>query len=285
MSPDVLAILTNHFEESLVRAIMYRGKNNYEQKKIIRALKTAYRNWKKDTDILWGAMPYMETYPDFLERMKVDVECGMLITEGGSISVTLKKPFKAPYVSATALRQHIAGTKAIESPDISKYESRIKELEAENEQLKANIKDKDAEIASLKQQLDEERQKQQNIIDDFSGLDEVQRMRLHQKIVFFTTVTSVLLDKRYTNMRNFASFIASMCNEKPKTIGPMLSRIGQITEKDPNTQLSATLHSAAQCVSDMLKQILTDVTKNDKAQIINKIRDNLLLNYPSPEDE
>ena len=151
-------------------------------------------------------------------------------------------------------------------------------------ELEERIKELEKEIASLKQQLGEERQKNQSI-DDFSGLDEVQKMNLHQKIVFFTTVTSVMLDKRYTNMRNLASFIASMCNEKPSTIGPMLSRIGQITDDNPNPQLSATLHSAAQCVSDMLGSILTDETKHDKSQKINKIKDSLLLNYPLPEDE
>jgi len=157
-------------------------------------------------------------------------------------------------------------------------------LNTENAELRARIAKLDTENASLKQQLEEERQKNQGI-DDLPELDEVQKMTLHQKIVFFTTVTSVLLDKRYTNMRNLASFIASMCNEKPSTIAPMLSRIGQISDDNPNPKLSATLHSAAQCVSDLLLQILTDETRNDKSQIINKIRENLLLIYPSPEDE
>lgn len=159
----------------------------------------------------------------------------------------------------------------------------LQQLKAFQSQLQG-IAELEAENASLRKQFEEERQKNQGI-DDLPELDEVQKTTLHQKIVFFTTVTSVLLDKRYTNMRNLASFIASMCNEKPSTIAPMLSRIGQISDDNPNPKLSATLHSAAQCVSDLLLQILTDETRNDKSQIINKIRENLLLYYPSPEDE
>ena len=162
------------------------------------------------------------------------------------------------------------------SPD-SKDDSTA-ELQSRIAELEAELKKTKEENAQLKEQI-------KNSDDYLPELDEVQKMTLHQKIVFFTTVTSVLLDKRYTNMRNLASFIASMCNEKPSTIAPMLSRIGQISDDNPNPNLSATLHSAAQCVSDLLLQILTDETRNDKSQIINKIRENLLLNYPSPEDE
>ena len=159
----------------------------------------------------------------------------------------------------------------------------LQQLKAFQSQLQG-IAELEAEKASLEKLLEEEKLKNQGI-DDLPELDEVQKMTLHKKIVFFTTVTSVLLDKRYTNMRNLASFIASMCNEKPSTIGPMLSRIGQISDDNPNPKLSATLHSAAQCVSDLLLQILTDETRHDKSQIINKISENLLLNYPLPEDE
>lgn len=148
---------------------------------------------------------------------------------------------------------------------IKELEAQLKQITAENEELKKQIKNSD------------------NFMQE--PMDEVQELNLHQKIVFFNTVTSVMIDKRYTNLSKYASFIASMCNEKATTIGPKLSRIGQITDETPNPQLSATLHSAAQCVSDMLRPILTNETKNDKSQVINKIRENLLLNYPSPEDE
>ena len=160
--------------------------------------------------------------------------------------------------------------------DSESPQARIRELERELSKQKA-------EKEKLKKQLTE--QENSKLDSDFPELDEAQKLSLHQKIVFFTTVTSVLLNKRYTNMSNLASFIASMCNEKPKTIAPMLSRIGKISDDKPNQQLSTTLHSAAQCVSDMLYKILTDETKHDKSQNINKIRENLLLNYPLPEDE
>lgn len=194
-----------------------------------------------------------------------------------------------PYVSPSRLREYVKTHSAsTDNPPIKEIVYNISTKKPaqiqETSQLQARIAELEAENASLRKLLEEEKLKNQGI-DDLPELDEVQKTTLHQKIVFFTTVTSVLLDKRYTNMRNLASFIASMCNEKPSTIAPMLSRIGQISDDNPNPNLSATLHSAAQCVSDLLLQILTDETRNDKSQIINKIRENLLLNYPSPEDE
>lgn len=177
-----------------------------------------------------------------------------------------------------------SSSRPVQQIDKVKQEQQHEEVQQHTAESLARIKELADENASLKKQLEEERQKNQDI-DDLPEPDEVKKMTLHQKIVFFNTVTSVMLDKRYTNMRNLASFIASICNENPKTIAPMLSRIGKISDDNPNPQLSATLHSAAQCVSDILSQILTDETRHDKSQIINKIRDNLLLNFPLPEDE
>ena len=292
MSSDSLALLTEGFSEPLVRAIMCRTQDNYEQKKIFTKIKSSYKRWKKDTDFLWGPMPQMEVYPDYMDKMQLDVESGMIITEDGSIPAPPKKPFKAPYAPGLgSMFQEIYGKThpaSTDNPPIKEIVYNINTKKPaqtqETSQLQARIAELEAENASLRKQLEEERQKNQGI-DDLPELDEVQKMNLHQKIVFFTTVTSVLLDKRYTNMRNLASFIASMCNEKPSTIAPMLSRIGQISDDKPNPTLSATLNSAAQCVSDLLLQILTDETRHDKSQIINKIRENLLLNYPSPEDK
>ena len=289
MSSDSLALLTEGFSEPLVRAIMCRTQDNYEQKKFFTKIKSAYKSWRKDTDIFWGAMPNMEVYPDWMNKMQLDIESGMIITEDGSIPVPPKKPFNMPYVPPSRLREYVKTHPASnDNPPITEIVYNINTKKPaqiqETSQLQARIAELEAENASLRKQLEEERQKNQGI-DDLPELDEVQKMTLHQKIVFFTTVTSVLLDKRYTNMRNLASFIASMCNEKTSTIGPMLSRIGQISDDNPNPKLSATLHSAAQCVSDLLLQILTDETRHDKSQIINKISENLLLNYPLPEDE
>lgn len=157
-----------------------------------------------------------------------------------------------------------------ENPEI------IKKLTHQLDELKIKYQEQEKELVELREL--------KSLSEDFltTTIDTNQELSLHQKIVFFVTVTSVMLDKRYTHLGNFASLIAIMCNENQRVVAPKLSRIAHI-EKYP--ELKRTLHHAAQSVSDLLANTLTDATKNDKSQVINKIRENLLLNYPSPDDD
>ena len=261
--------LTDGFSEDLVKKIITKSKSQVGQRELINIIMEKYDEWKKETDPTWviGFPGRRKIFPKYIEDMYFNIDCGEIIEEEPQMIGSWDE---IPNDSNDLYLPYDVDDEQMIQDIYNQLEASIAELEAEN--------------ADLKQQLEEERQKNQGI-DDLPELDEVQKMTLHQKIVFFTTVTSVLLDKRYTNMRNLASFIASMCNEKPSTIAPMLSRIGQISDDNPIPSLSATLHSAAQCVSDLLLQILTDETRQDKSQIINKISENLLLNYPLPEDE
>lgn len=85
MSPDVMANLTDGFKELLIKELLYTGTMNHEQRKIIRAVKTAYKNWKKDTDQFWGNPPlYPERYPEYMEDLQMDIECGWVVTAKGS---------------------------------------------------------------------------------------------------------------------------------------------------------------------------------------------------------
>lgn len=93
MSPDGLAMLTKQFDNYLVRAIMCKAEDNDTQRKIFAKIKSAYKSWMKDTDSVWGTMPYLETYPDYMNKMLLDVECGMIITENGSIPAPKKRPY------------------------------------------------------------------------------------------------------------------------------------------------------------------------------------------------
>ena len=261
--------LTDGFSEDLVRKIITKSKSNAGQCELIKVIMEKYDEWKGKTDISWDIVVpgSRKIFPKYIEDMYFNIDCGEIIEEEPQMIGSWDE---IPNDSNDLYLPYDVDDEQMIQDIYNQLEASIAELEAEN--------------ADLKQQLEEERQKNQGI-DDLPELDEFQKMTLHQKIVFFTTVTSVLLDKRYTNMRKLASFIASMCNEKPSTIAPMLSRIGQISDDNPIPSLSATLHSAAQCVSDLLLQILTDETKHDKSQTINKISENLLLNYPLPEDE
>lgn len=337
MSHDGLAVLTNKFQEPLVRELMYSATTNSRQRVLFKYLKEAYKKWMKENEPMWGGL-FGERYPEYMDKMQLDIECGMIVTKDGAVPDPA--PDKAPADTTTHVLNTISSVFGLSSrtpsPETSNTTNlRIRALEQKNRELEAIIAHKNAEleqriedymkahsmtkedinaicsddavevqpldnneevlalqervkeleeenrlIPQLKLQLEE----LQDISESFmsSSLDDTQVLTLHQKIVFFVTVTSVILDKRYTHLGNFASLIAIMCNENQKVIGPKLSRIANI-EKHP--ELKKTLHLAAQSVSDLLANTLTDATKNDRHQVINKIRENLLLNFPSPEDE
>ena len=183
MSSDSLALLTEGFSEPLVRAIMCRTQDNYEQKKIFTKIKSSYKRWKEDTDFLWGPMPQMEVYPDYMDKMQLDVESGMIITEDGSIPAPPKKPFKAPYAPGLgSMFQEIYG-KTQKTHPASTDNPPIKEIvynistkkptqTQETSQLQARIAELEAENASLRKQLEEERQKNQGIEVLGAGNDE-----------------------------------------------------------------------------------------------------------------
>ena len=174
MSPDVMALLTHNFEESLVRNVVYVGKTNLEQRKIIRSIKDKYKSWKKDTDTFWGKLPQLEVYPQFLLEMQMDIECGMVVTAEGSVSEPLSKPFVMPPVLGESLRK-LKGLPETVTEDntqklraiIEKKEQRIKELEASlnsttiggtsddvvNEKYNPRLTEKDDTINELQQKV------------------------------------------------------------------------------------------------------------------------------------
>ena len=85
ISPEIVAKLTDDFSESLVREMLYTESMNQEQRIIIHAVKSAYKNWKQNTDQFWGNPPlFPERYPEYLEDLQTDIECGMVVTTKGS---------------------------------------------------------------------------------------------------------------------------------------------------------------------------------------------------------
>ena len=80
MSSDAMAMMTDGFNESLVRNVLYVGKTNREQRKIIKCIKDNYKCWKKETEMFWGTLPQLEVYPDFILELQMDIECGMVVT-------------------------------------------------------------------------------------------------------------------------------------------------------------------------------------------------------------
>ena len=141
-----MAMITDSFNESLVRNVLYVGKTNREQRKIIKCIKDNYKKWKKETDMFWGTLHQLEVYPDFILELQMDIECGMVVTAEGSIPEPQSKPFKTPPVLGESLRKMklLSETVADDTTPkpraiVEEKEKRIKELEAEVEELKQKI--------------------------------------------------------------------------------------------------------------------------------------------------
>jgi len=145
MSSDAMAMITDSFDESLVRNVLYVGKTNHEQRKIIKCIKDNYKCWKKETDMFWGKLPQLEVYPDFILELQMDIECGMVVTVEGSVSEPQSEPFVMPPVLGESLRRLKGLSETVadnNTPNlraiIKEKGKRIAELEAEVEELKQN---------------------------------------------------------------------------------------------------------------------------------------------------
>ena len=145
MSYEVVAQLTQEFNEFMVKELLKRGNTNEQQRVIIKAIKRSYKEWcKKDN---WGFVdiPGVFKYPQFLKELQVDIECGLMITDEEEADNLEER--KDDYMAKhTMTKEDI--DKAISdaesntvhdeksSETIAALEARIKELEEENERLK-----------------------------------------------------------------------------------------------------------------------------------------------------
>lgn len=81
MSPETMRRVTDGFDESLVKNVVYIGTTNNEQRRIINAVKEKYNVWNKSNNFLW-----IEKYPEFIEELQMDIECGIVVTVDSSFS-------------------------------------------------------------------------------------------------------------------------------------------------------------------------------------------------------
>ena len=177
MSSEGMAMMTDRFDESLVRNMLYVEKTNSDQRTIISCVKKNYECWRKSTDALrfWGPLPPLGEYPDFLIEIQMDIECGMIVTEEGSVPEPISpieaiiqaqlKPLKETFEKFAKQDEKIKNLeenttitqeefdkifplednevmneeKTPPNPDSTYYVNRIKELETEVEELKQKI--------------------------------------------------------------------------------------------------------------------------------------------------
>ena len=184
------------------------------------------------------------------------------------------------------------------SPSSSQNYKRKDDEDDENENLIAELR---KEVNNLKNENKELRVWQNDYAsweeeaNDYKSLWEQTKTTVHQKIVFFLSVFGISLDedtKRFYNQSALAFFISCICNEKPSTIGPMISRIVHAKKRirknkayENDIKLENTLATAAQSLSDRLGKIMMDSTSHDKTQKLNKLKDDLVLENPMSEDD
>ena len=151
MSFEAMAMLTDGFEEELVRLLLLRGGTSlYDQRKIFFHIKDNYKKWKNDTDILWSVqLPWNEVYPDYMNDLQLDIECGMIITPEGSVHVKESKPFKAPPVLGLAPRNRQ------NAPADERQRAHIAQLEAQLKEQEEKTKVQEARVQQLEAQLNE----------------------------------------------------------------------------------------------------------------------------------
>ncbi len=150
-----LASLTDNFAEKDIRAILAKSDDIDIQRRVFASIKKKYIQWDEARDpmnfnirginkSMLGGSPTPD-YPKYFDDISLSLKYNFLIEP--------KKEFSMPYIPASSLRQHIAGTETTETPDTSKYKALIKEQDTKIKQLQTEVKEKDAVIASLKQQL------------------------------------------------------------------------------------------------------------------------------------
>lgn len=245
---------------------------------------------KRIDDVVdWNSYQDDERYCEPYDKVEELMKAYGYIEEEGETPVPDSESLYESETSATLRQQLEEAHNTIKN---QKFE--IEQQKSKNIELERKLNESLSIANRLKNELDDI----YNLGDEDTNYEELWKSNKatnHQRIVFFTTVFSIALDdetRKYYNMGQLALTISCLCNEKPKTIGPMLSRIisanrrikaKEASEKDFN--LIKTLALSAQTLRDNLGSILLDTTKNDKFQILNKIRENLVRNYPISEND
>lgn len=175
MSPDGLAMLTDEFQEPLVMEVMYRATTNREQRDLFAVVKAAYKKWMKENEVMWGGL-YGERYPDFMNQLQLDIECGMVVTKEG---VVLESSIMVPKgLTPTSLDAMMAATKRAITNNIVQVNNiepikalkrQIQSIEEENRQLK----EANAELNQRIEEYMEEHTMSEKDIDAACSIDDV----------------------------------------------------------------------------------------------------------------
>lgn len=232
MSSDVMANLTDYFEESLVRNVVCVGTTNTQQRIIIKKIKGDYKHWKEKTDILWKNALF-ETYPRYMENLQLDIECGNVVTERGvfredrakltislisptakpvgTINETIEKiPQEIPQSENKIEKKKAERETHTDTTCDNKLESRIKELVEENKSLNELTK-------NLQKKLDEA-----NTIPESITAQQRVRMELARLLMEKAGINETVLDK-WGNKDKAGTIMSIISDITPTTCKTYLS--------------------------------------------------------------
>ena len=133
LSDKAMEMITNSYEESLIRELIYQGKSNASQRIIVARIMEAFDKYYNHL--------FLVDRPDFLDYIQLDLECGMVYTETGVKNENETEGAVKENKIPTTLQEKVHN---------------IDNIKKENEELKAKI-------AALEEQLAEIEKKKKGI--------------------------------------------------------------------------------------------------------------------------
>ena len=306
MSPEVMARLTDSFDESLVRNVLYIGKTNQEQRGIIQIVKNAYRDWRKD-DPYWGNPPlFPERYPQYLEDMQMDIECGLVVTTEGSIEDKSNKVLNSLSSKANTIQSildviqkpkqtvEVGNVNVINNGYVEKDSAKHKQLAAASDnddsdtlkRAQTRIKELEAEVAMLKKQQGNEDNNTQKESHNF--LEEWQKLSARELAIFFTHALGVSFDPELMNKTQLANLAAKWTEPQPDAIRTKISGLFKeekmVNDKDVDGYSLKTKDEAINVfyfimriathyssITPQMKQILDNLNETYNLGLVEKI--------------
>lgn len=123
------AKLTKNFKEEFVRRIIVKSPSASGQKSLIKTIREKYIEWKRETDITYKMLPlpfggreYL--YPKYMEDLYFRIDCGEIIEAEEFTMISSRND---------------ANSSGEDGRRLSELQSRIAELEKENEALRQQL--------------------------------------------------------------------------------------------------------------------------------------------------
>lgn len=241
MSPEVLRRLTDNFKEPLVLKLVAKGNTNSSQRIILSSVKKAYGEIQRTTTFLWDGQ-----YPEYLEDLQLDIECGRLITDEEEEQKKNEKKMDDYMAKHTMTEEDIdkaiSGTESITVTDekssetIAALEKSIKELEEKNKVLYSENKE-------LKEQLTQKPTAVENTEEMDSLKKESERVsKEHEEMI-----VELLIPIFYNTEQDVKEFLKRIAGrpdtEVIDTVCEFLKE-RKISEKSKGRPLWSVLHAA-----------------------------------------